>query len=103
MKPLAEREESRFSRSRPSPRERRVRILQTAASRDKEGNAFVAFAVDVRFGGEWHADDITGCVYAGSGSIFVKRGDAYRPAAFLFGKNVDPVPGVCEAAPQARS
>ena len=103
VKPLASQEDGRFSRSRPPPRERRVRILQTAVSRDKEGLPFVAFAIDVRFGGEWHDNDILGCVYSGSGALFVKRGDAYRPAAFLLGKNVDPVPGVCEAAPQARS
>ena len=57
------------------------------------------FAVDVRFGGSEWREDIAGCVYQGSGDIFVKRGDGYRPAAFLFGKKAEPVEGVCEAAP----
>jgi hypothetical protein len=103
VKPLAAQDDGRFSRARPPPRERRVRILQTTASHDKAGGAFVPFAIDVRFGGEWREADIVGCVYAGTGALFVKRGDAYRPAAFLLGRNVEPVPGVCEAAPQARS
>lgn len=92
-------EGSRFSRSRPPPRERRVRVIQATVSLDKGGRPFVPFAIDVRFGSEWHENDIVGCVYRGSGKLFVKRGDQYRPAAFLLGKNADPVAGVCEAAP----
>jgi hypothetical protein len=99
VKPLAEKETSRFARVRPPPRERRVRATQTSASVDKNGRQFVPFAVDVRFGAEWHKDDIVGCAYRGNGELFVKRGDAYRPAAFLLGKNVEPVAGACEAAP----
>jgi hypothetical protein len=102
VKPLAAREGNRFSRSRPPPRERRVRVTQAALVPDKNGRSFMTFAVDVRFAGEWQQNDIVGCVYAGSGDLFVKRGDAYRPAAFLFGKNLDAVAGVCEPAP-ARS
>jgi len=56
------------------------------------------FAVDVRFGGEWKSD-IAGCVYAGSGNLFVTRGEEYRPAEFLRGRKADPFPGVCEPAP----
>ena len=97
VKPLAGLEANRFSRARPSPRERRVRVADTTATLDKAGKAFVPFAIDVRFGSELHENDIVGCVYAGSGDLFVKRGDAYRPAAFLLGKNVEPVAGVCEA------
>jgi hypothetical protein len=104
VKRLAEREVSRFSRERPPPRERRIRVTQAEPTRDKRGGSFLAFAIDVRFGGEWQKDDIVGCVYAGSGDLFVKRGDRYRPAAFLFGKRADPVVGVCEPAPaSARS
>jgi len=99
VKPLAKQEGNRFARTRPPPRERRVRALQSTTSVDKSGRPFVAFAVDVRFGSEWHRDDIVGCVYRGSGDLFVKRGDAYRPAEFLLGKNVEPVAGACEAAP----
>jgi hypothetical protein len=103
LKPLAAMEGSRFSRSRPMPHERRVRVIQATTSLDKSGHAFVPFAIDVRFGSEWHENDVVGCVYRGSGKLFVKRGEQYRPAAFLLGKNAEPVAGVCEVAPSARS
>ena len=99
VKPLTEKETSRFARVRPPPRERRVRATQASVAIDKSGRQFVPFAIDVRFGAEWHKDDIVGCAYRGRGELFVKRGDAYRPAAFLLGKNVEPVAGACEAAP----
>ena len=99
VRPLSNSEGSRFSRSRPPPRERRVRVTQATVSVDKSGREFVPFAIDVRFGSEWRENDIVGCAYRGSGELFVKRGEAYRPASFLLGKNVDPVAGVCEAAP----
>ena len=99
VKPLAERESNRFSRARPAPRERRVRITNSTMTTDKSGRSFLPFAIDVRFGSDWRENDIVGCVYTPNGDIFVKRGDSYRPAAFLLGENVDPVTGVCEAAP----
>ncbi len=100
MKPLAKTETRHFGRERPVPRERRARITAETLSVDKNGHSFVPFAIDVRFGSdEWHENDVVGCVYKGSGELFVKRGDEYRPAAFLFGKNVGPVSWVCEAAP----
>jgi hypothetical protein len=104
VKPLvaAESDNSRFSRMRLPPRERRVRVLQPTTTNDAAGRAFVPFAVDVRFGTEWHENDILGCAYPASGELFVKRGDKYRPASFLLGKSADPVAGVCEA-PQRRS
>ena len=102
VKPLAELEGHRMSRARPPPRERHVRVLQTSATLDKGGHPFVSFAVDVRFGSEWRENDIVGCAYTGSGDLYVKKGDAYRPASFLLGKNEEPVAGVCEAVP-ARS
>ena len=103
IQPLAARAGSRFSRSRPPPHERRVRVTQTALSKDKQGRDFVPFAVDVRFGaGDWQENDIVGCAYRATGSLFVKRGDAYFPAAVLLGKDLDAVAGVCEVAP-ARS
>ncbi|HEX3776818.1 MAG TPA: hypothetical protein VHV51_20240 [Polyangiaceae bacterium] len=98
LKPLAAREGSRFSRARPPPHERRVRVTQATLIRDKQGRDFVPFAVDVRFGGDWQQDDIVGCAYRASGALFVKRGDDYFPAAFLAGKDVAPVAGVCQAA-----
>src|SRR5262245_42750982 len=61
LKPLAERESetSRFSRARPMPRERRVRITQANETQDAAGRPFVSFAVDVRFGaGEWQQNDV---------------------------------------------
>jgi hypothetical protein len=97
VKPLADLESHRFSRARPPPRERRVRVPQTTATPDKGGRPFVPFAVDVRFGSEWIENDIVGCAYTGSGDLYVKRGDTYRPASFLLGKNAEPVAGVCEA------
>jgi hypothetical protein len=103
VKPLAKREgsSSHFSRGRPPPHERRVRVTQTSVSVDKEGREFVPFLVDIRFGsGEWE-NDIVGCAYRKTGDLYVKSGDAYRPAAFLFGKNVEPVAGACEAVPPA--
>ena len=104
LKPLAEheRDRDRFSRARLPPRERRVRLTLATAVADKNGRAFVSFAVDVRFGSEWHENDVVGCAYTANGEIFVKKGDAYRPVSFLLGKNVDPVAGVCEPA-RARS
>lgn len=102
VKPLAESEGkgSRFSRARPPPRERRVRVTQATATTDKRAKKFVPFAVDVRFGsGEWQQNDIVGCAYAGSGELFVKSGEQFFPVALLLGKKAEPVAGVCEAAP----
>ncbi len=101
VKPLAKKEQktSRFSRVRPAPRERRVRVTQASLSVDKRGRAFVPFAVDLLYGLQVQEDDLIGCVYRGSGEIFIKRGDGYRPAAFLLGKNVQAVAGACESAP----
>jgi hypothetical protein len=104
IQPLAaiEAKRSRFSRARPPPRERRIRVTQTALTTDKQGRGFVTFAIDGGFAGEWQQNDIVGCAYRASGALFIKRGSAYFPAALLLGKNVDPVAGVCQAAP-ARS
>jgi hypothetical protein len=104
LKPLAEREgkRSRFSRARPMPHERRIRITAAALTPDKQGRGFVSFAVDVGFGGDWQENDIVGCAYRASGELFIKQGNAYFPAALLLGKRVDPVTFVCQAAP-ARS
>lgn len=103
MKPLAdlENERGKFSRARAAPRERRVRVIEATTTLDKDGRAYVPFAVDVRFRDqEWHENDIVGCAYMNAG-IFVKRGEQYRPAAFLLGKPADPVAGVCVPRKQA--
>ena len=98
VQPLAQREGGgRFSRKRPAPRERRVRLLQDKPSIDKQGRAFVGFAIDVRFGEGWRENDLVGCVYRKTGELYVHHGDAYRPAAFLLGKNVAAVAGACVA------
>jgi hypothetical protein len=102
VKPVSARERGGgFSRGRPPPRQSRIRITQPSESRDPSNRAFVAFAIDVRWGAssEWNKDDVVGCVYRESGKVFVKIGDSYRPAAILLGKDVEPVAGVCVAAP----
>ena len=102
--PLAEYEanRSRFSRARMPPGERRVRVTQVTPAVDAAGRPFMAFAIDVRWGGaEWRENDIVGCAYMKSGELFVKRGEDFRSAAILLGKPADPVAGVCKAAPRA--
>jgi hypothetical protein len=103
LKPLAavESHRSRFSRERSAPHARRIRIEETTTTNDASGHPFIHFAVDGRWGEEWEKDDILGCVYGGTGKIFVKVGDQYWPAGFYLGKNVEAVTGVCEAAPGA--
>jgi len=91
-----ERHQSKFSRARLPPEERRVRILDEQPRPDGHGGAYVSFAVDARFGmlddGEdgWNVS-VTGCVYPATGKVFVKIGDRHRPADFLLGKNRKPV------------
>lgn len=101
MKPLARQEasRSRFSRERPPPAARRVRVLEASAAKDRSGRTFVPFAVDIRYGSDWSADEIVGCAYRQSGNLFVKAGSEYRPAAYLLGKRAGAVAGVCEPAP----
>jgi hypothetical protein len=95
--PLAakENEHSRFSRAALPAQERRVRILDEQASKDAAGNSFVRFAVDARHGfresgdGDgWRLATIVGCVYPDRNQVFIKKGDEFRPAAFLLGKKV---------------
>ncbi len=103
VKPLAEHENnvSRFSRMRRPPRERRVRITEESPARDQAGRSFLPFAVDGRFtGDEWHENEVVGCVYTATGDMFVKVGDAYRPATILLGVDAQPVAGVCKAVPR---
>lgn len=100
VQPLKKQEEDRsaFSRVIQSPKERRVRILQTRMSHDHKGRTFLAYAIDVRYGDEWK-ENIQGCVYTQTGNIYVDVGDEYRSHEFLLGKDVKPVAGVCQAAP----
>ncbi len=98
LRPLARKDEdrSKFSRARMPPRERRTRVLADTLSRDAKNRGFVSFVIDVRYGDEW-TENVTGCVYEGSGAIYVAVGDEYRPAAFLLGKKAEAVSGVCVA------
>lgn len=98
VKPLAERESSHFSRVRPPPRERRIRVLDASPVLDPQRRSFLRFAVDVRFGSDWHKDDVVGCAYPATGALFVKIGETYRPASLLLGKAADPVADVCVPA-----
>jgi len=108
VKPLAikEKEQSKFSRARLPAAERRVRVLDDKAQQDGAGNAFFAFAIDARHG--WSDDDkawtksaITGCVYVGSGEVFIKRGNGFHPAKAALGKKTKAAPEyTCHAAAQ---
>jgi hypothetical protein len=89
---------SRFSRARLPPRERRVRVTQVTPAVDAAGRPFMAFAIDVRFGGdEWRENDIVGCAYTKSGELFVKRGDDFRPSP-----TSPPTPGPCSHSRRRR-
>ena len=95
-----ENDTSRFSRMRPPPRERRVRMTETNPVHDQAGHSFLSFAVDGKYaGGDWQANEIVGCVYPEKGEMFVKIGDGFRPASFLLGTAAEPVAGVCRSAP----
>jgi hypothetical protein len=99
VKPLAQTRSNSFSRGRPIPSERRARVTNEAVQVDEQSREFLSFSIDIRYGGgEWRNDDVVGCVYRQSGNIYVKVGDEHRPAAFLLGKNVQPVAGACETA-----
>ena len=84
VQPLAVRETkaSRFSRARMPAQERRVRILDDHASKDAQGNGFVRFSIDARYGfhsaeaeAPWRLDTITGCAYLDRSQVFVKKGE----------------------------
>ena len=96
LEPLAakESEQSRFSRASLPPQARRVRILDEQARVDARGGKFLRFAIDARHGfddeAEWRLAAITGCVYLARGEVYVQKGDEFRPAAFLLGKNRKP-------------
>lgn len=99
LEPLAQREAgmSRFSRGRRPPSERRVRAQPTALT-DAAGKSFVPFVVDSRMSlrGAWNEGELVGCAYAATGEIFVLFGKTFYSSAALFGRDVEPVPGVCE-------
>jgi hypothetical protein len=103
LTPLAARDKARSSYSRAMPPAAyRVRVIDRSPIADGKGGAFVGLAVDARFGrgkGEWFENDITGCVYAETGEVYVRYGRAYRAAGVLLGKKTPPAPEhVCKAA-----
>jgi hypothetical protein len=110
IQPLAakERDQSKFSRARLPPAERRVRVLDEKPQQDSAGDTFFAFAVDARHGwgdddGEarWNKAAITGCVYPSRGEVFIKRGKAFHPAAAAVGKKTKAAPErTCHGATQ---
>ncbi len=105
VKPLTQSEQSRsrFSRERPPPHDRRVRVTSAILTQDKAGKAFLPYSIDVRYGGDWQKDDVVGCVYPSSGDVYVKLGDKVYPAGMLLGKKVRIVESACTtgAAPAA--
>lgn len=107
LAPLAASEKGRssYSRAGPPAAARRVRMLDAAPIADAKGGAFVGFAVDARYGrgaGRWEKDEITGCVYAGTGEVHVRYGDDFRAAGVLLGETIPPAAShVCRAAASA--
>jgi hypothetical protein len=103
-----EREQSKFSRARLPPSERRVRMLDDKEQQDSAGDGFFTFAVDARRGwsddngdAKWTKAAITGCVYLARGEVFIKRGNAYHPAVAAVGKKTKAAPDrTCRTATQ---
>ncbi len=108
IQPLVAKEEnqSKFSRARPAPSERRVRVLDEKPQQDSAGNSFFTFSVDTRRGwsddeSAWTKNAITGCVYLERGEVFIKRGKAFHPAAAAIGKKTKAAAsGTCTAGAQ---
>lgn len=107
VRPLAvkERDQSKFSRARLPPAKRRVRVTDEKPQLDSTGEAFVTFAIDARTGwsdeneAAWNKAAIVGCVYTARGEVFIKRGNAFHPAAAALGKRTRPAPAtICHAA-----
>ena len=103
LTPLAARDGSRgsYSRARPPPMERRLRLTDAEPTNDGHGGAFVTFAVDARYGrgeGRWMENTITGCAYAATGEVYVRYGQGFRSADALLGKPSRPAPDhVCRS------
>jgi hypothetical protein len=108
IQPLAAKEQdrSKFSRARPAPSERRVRFVDDTPQHDTAGDAFLTFAIDEHHGWSdsasdenWTKSTMTGCVYVDRGEVFIKRGNAFHPAAAAVGKKTKAAPErTCHAA-----
>lgn len=101
----AEAKRSKFSRSSPPPKARRVRVLDTVALRDVNGQYFVRFAVDIKHrwseDGEWTEGAFLGCVYVDEKKVYVEQGSDFVPASDVLDGDGEPQEGVCVAAPEA--
>ena len=107
VRPLVAKEanQGKFSRARPVPAERRVRIVDDKPQTDAAGNAFFTFALDERHGwsddkdeSSWNKATMTGCVYVDRKEVFIKRGKAFHPAAAALGKKTKAAPeATCRA------
>ena len=78
LKPLQalESHRSRFSRERPPPQARRIRIEETTTTNDASGHRS-STSPSTSATAPVGKDDMGGCVYGGTGKIFVKVGDQY--------------------------
>lgn len=98
----ADAKRSRFSRSAPPPKARRVRVVDTVVQADVQGRQFVRFAIDVRTrwadDGEWALDAFLGCVYVDQKQVFLQQGSDYLPASGLLSGEGEPQPDVCRPA-----
>ena len=108
IQPLAAKDSdrSKFSRARPMPSERRVRIVDATPQTDAAGSSFFTFAIDERHGwadakdeASWNKATMTGCVYVDRKEVFIKRGNAFHPASAAVGKKTKAAPeSTCHAA-----
>ena len=99
LAPLAAREAKRssFSRAAPAPHERRISVAEPKFLLDAKGRKFARYQVEARYGDTWHPN-YAGCVYQGSGKVYVELGDEFYPVEAVLGEDVEAVSGVC--APQ---
>ena len=112
VQPLAakERDQGKFSRARPAPAERRVR-LEGKPQQDSAGATFLTFAIDERQGwsdasddANWNKAKLTGCVYPELGDVYIKRGNAFHPAIAALGKKTKAAPErTCHASAAIRA
>jgi hypothetical protein len=101
----ADAKRSKFSRARPIPLERRVRVLSRESELDARGAEFVRFAIDQRSPfddvDEWQEGRMVGCVYLSARKVFVQRGSGYVLISNRTGTDGKVQPGACTSAAQA--
>lgn len=99
--PLARRDEERsqFSRAWMPPQSRRV-TASAGIHVDGSGKRFVEFTMEaarkVKPSPKWRKE-AAGCVYVDTGDVYIRRHEAWAPAAALLGKKVKrPNEPVCQ-------